>query len=118
MDQSITSQRRNNWIFPGGTDGHTGEVQLRDGESLYGGGDWTDCPAGEGLVDDDNGSCEAGDDDTQPEESKETSATSDVDQAVYGGALQELLHTVHGKAGQSTEYLLRPLCWLVVLVTT
>ena len=34
---------------PRGTDGHGGEVQLRDGESLDSGGDWTDGPAGEGL---------------------------------------------------------------------
>ena len=32
---------------PGRTDGHVGEVNLSDGESLYGGGDGTAGPAGE-----------------------------------------------------------------------
>ena len=32
---------------PGRTDGHVGEVDLRDGQGLYGGGDWTVRPAGE-----------------------------------------------------------------------
>ena len=32
---------------PGRTDGHVGEVQVRDGESLDGGGDRTAGPAGE-----------------------------------------------------------------------
>ena len=52
---------------PGRTDGHVGEVQVRDGESLYGGGDRTVSPAREGLLDQHSGSDEAGDDDTQPE---------------------------------------------------
>ena len=51
----------------GRTDGHVGEVQVSDGESLYGGGDRTVSPAGEGLVYQHSGSDEAGDDDTQPE---------------------------------------------------
>ena len=52
---------------PGRTDGHVGEVNLSDGPGLYGGGYWTVCPAGEGLLDQDCRHSEARDDDTQPE---------------------------------------------------
>ena len=54
---------------PGRTDGHVGEVNLSDGPGLYGGGDWTVCPAREGLLDQDYSSSEASDDDTDPEQS-------------------------------------------------
>ena len=67
---------------PGGTDGHVGEVQLGDGEGLYGGGDWTAGPLGEGLMDQNSGSDEASEDDGEPEESGETSGGGDVGQAV------------------------------------
>ena len=40
---------------PGRTDGHVGEVDVRDGESLDGGGDGAAGPAGEGLLDQDGG---------------------------------------------------------------
>ena len=80
---------------PGRTDGHVGEVQVRDGESLYGGGDRTGGPAGEGLLDQDSGSNESSDDDREPEESDETSGGGDVDQAVDGGGLQELPDNLH-----------------------
>ena len=58
---------------PGRTDCHVGEVNLRDGPGLYGGGDGTVGPAREGLVDHDSGPSEASDDDTQPEYSDLTS---------------------------------------------
>ena len=67
---------------PRGTDGHVGEVQVRDGQSLYGGGDRTVSPAGEGLLDDDSGSSEASDDDEEPENSDWRSGSGDVNQAV------------------------------------
>ena len=63
---------------PGRTDGHVGEVQLRDGEGLYSGGDWTGGPAGEGLLDQDPRSSEAKYDDTNPEQSEEASVGRDV----------------------------------------
>ena len=54
---------------PGRTDRHIGEVNLSDGQGLDGGGDGTFGPAREGLLDQDKGTSEASDDDTQPEES-------------------------------------------------
>ena len=69
---------------PGRTDGHVGEVQVRDGESLYGGGDRTVSPAREGLLDQHSGSSEASDDDEEPENSDRMSGSGDVDQAVNG----------------------------------
>ena len=41
-----------------------------------GGGDWTVRPAREGLIDQDKGSSEASDDDTDPEQSDQLSITS------------------------------------------
>ena len=92
---------------PGRTDGHVGEVQLSDGESLYGGGDWADCPAREGLVDQHSSSCEARDDHTDPEESDETSAGGQIDEAVDGGGLQKLLDPLHGDPLQQTKLMCR-----------
>ena len=76
---------------PGRTDGHVGEVQLRDGEGLDSGGDWAGGPGREGLLDQETGSDESSDDDTEPEESDETSGGGDIDQAVNCGGFQKLL---------------------------
>ena len=63
----------------GRTDGHVGEVNVSDGEGLDGGGDRTDCPAREGLLDHHQGSGEASDDDTDPEQSRNTSISRNVE---------------------------------------
>ena len=63
---------------PGRTDRHVGEVNIRDGQSLYGGGDRTDRPAREGLLDQDCSSTEASQDNEHPEQSEETSGGGDV----------------------------------------
>ena len=47
------------------------------------------------LIDQDSGSREACYDDTEPQESDQTSVGGDVDQAVDGGGVQELRHTLH-----------------------
>ena len=86
-----TSTNESGEHVPGRTDGHVGEIHLRDGQRLDGGGDGTDCPAREGLVDQDCGYSEAGDDDRDPEESGRPSVSSYVGQTVYGGGTQELL---------------------------
>ena len=69
----------------GRTDGHVGELQVRDGEGLDSGGDWAGRPAGDGLLDQDSGSDESSDDDKEPEESDETSGGGEVDHAMDGG---------------------------------
>ena len=53
--------------------------------SLYGGGDLTGGPGGEGLLDEDSGSDEASGDDSDPEQSEETFVRADIGEAVYGG---------------------------------
>ena len=78
----------------GRTDSHVGEVQVRDGEGLDGGGDGTAGPAREGLMDQDPSSSEASDDDTEPEKSGKPSFISDMGKTMYGGGTQELLHTM------------------------
>ena len=78
--------------IPGRTDSHVGEVNVSDGEGLDGRGDGTVGPAREGLLDQDCGSSEASDDDTDPEQSDQPSAASYIGQTMYGGGLQELLH--------------------------
>ena len=89
-----TSTNESGEHVPGRTDGHVGELQFRDGQSLYGGGDGTDCPAREGLVDQDPSPSEASDDDTEPEKSGKLSFISDMGKTMYGGGTQELLHTL------------------------
>ena len=79
----------------GRTDGHVGELQFRDWQSLYGGGYWTIRPAREGLMDQDKRSSKASDDDTDPEQSDQLSITGYIIQTMDGGALQELLQTIH-----------------------
>ena len=61
---------------PGRTDRHVGEVNLSDGQSLYGGGDGAVCPAREGLLDENPGHSEASDDDPDPEQSDQSSVSS------------------------------------------
>ena len=46
---------------------------------------------------------EARDDDTEPEESHKTFGGGDVDEAVYGRGLQELLDSLHGGGRSLTE---------------
>ena len=75
----------------GRTDGHVGELQVRDGEGLDSGGDWAGCPGGEGLGDHVTGPREANEDDKDPQESGNTLVGGDVDKTVDGGGLQELL---------------------------
>ena len=77
------------------TDSNVGELQFRDWQSLYGGGDWTVRPAREGLMDQDKRSSKASDDDTDPEQSDQLSITGYIVQTMDGGALQELLQTIH-----------------------
>ena len=76
------------------TDGHVGELQFRDWQSLKCCGDWTVGPAREGLLDQDKGSSEASDDDTDPEQSDQPSVSSYIEQTMDGGGLQELLHSL------------------------
>ena len=80
---------------PGRTDGHVGEVQVRDGESLDGGGDRTAGPAGEGLLDQGSSSSEASDDDTDPGESDESFFSSNVDQTMDCGRFHKLPGNLH-----------------------
>ena len=77
------------------TDSNVGELQFRDWQSLYGGGYWTIRPAREGLMDQDKRSSKASDDDTDPEQSDQLSITGYIVQTMDGGALQELLQTIH-----------------------
>ena len=105
---------------PGRTDGHVGKLEVSDGESLDGGGDWTARPVSEGLVDQDSGSTEAGDDDTEPEKSDGAPGGGEVHQAVNGGGLKELFESLHSPALLVTEKMLGPkfsVLYLVVEVT-
>ena len=79
------------------TDSNVGELQFRDWQGLYSGGDWTVGPVGKRLMDQDKRSYEASDDDTDPEQSDQPSFTSNVGQSMDGGGLQELLHTFHSR---------------------
>ena len=63
---------------PGRTDGHVGEVNLSDRESLYGGGDRTAGPTREGLVDQEPGYSEASQDNEHPEQPEESSGGGNV----------------------------------------
>ena len=87
---------------PGRTDGQVGEVNLSDGPGLYGGGDGTVSPAGEWLVDQDPGTSEARDDDSEPEQSDKTSGCRNINQTVNGGGGEEFLHSVHSEELEST----------------
>ena len=90
---------------PRRTDRHIWEVNLSDGQGLDGGGDGTVGPAREGLLDQDEGSSEASDDDTDPEQSDQPSVSSYVVQTMDGGGLQELLPTSYSN---HTRYVV---CW-------
>ena len=70
---------------PGRTDGHGGEVNLSDGESLYGGGDGTAGPAGEWLLDQNHGSNRPSCDDEDPENSRQPFGGGDVDKTMDCG---------------------------------
>ena len=64
-------------------------------ESLRGGGDWGSGPVVQGLLDEDPGADEAGQDYHQPHQARQSSGLSDVGQPVDGGGSQELLQSFH-----------------------
>ena len=79
----------------GRTDGDPGEGEGGERMVLQGCGDRTHGPVTEGLVNHDCGHTEPSQHCGNPEESRQVLGGRDINQAMNGGGLQELLHSLH-----------------------